>query len=85
MITSAYRFIVDEEAETVTDEKWTPNGWVDSGNKVVKYLTSGTGDLEEVTEEDIRKYSPEILESFEVSYVSKSAEEQEVFTPESEN
>ena len=75
IITSAYRFMVDEELETVTDEKWTPNGWVDSGNKVVEFLITGLGDLEEVTEEDIKKYSPEILESPEVSFVSKSAEE----------
>lgn len=75
MITSAYRFIVDEEAETVTDEKWTPSGWVDSGNKVVEFLITGLGDLEEVTELDVKKYSPEILETTEVSYVSKSAEE----------
>ena len=84
-ITSAYRFIVDEERETVTDEKWTPNGWVPSGDVIAGYLITGLGDYEEVTEADIRKYSPEVLESFEVLHVSKSAEEQETFTPESEN
>jgi hypothetical protein len=75
MITSAYRFMVDEETETVTDEKWTPNGWVDSGDKVVEFLITGLGDLQEVTELDVKKYSPEVLETTEVSYVSKSAEE----------
>jgi hypothetical protein len=67
IVTSVYRFIVDEERETVTDERWTLNGWAPSGDAVVKYLISGTGDLEEVSEEDIKKYSPEILEFSDVS------------------
>lgn len=82
-ILSVFRFMFDENSNDLIDEVWINGSWQDSDGRIVNFLFNGDTNIDEIGEKELKEVAPELFE--EVSYVSKSAEEQEAFTPVSES
>ena len=57
-----YRFEVGEKS--IIEDRWSKNGWVENPDAdVVRYLSQGEGDFQEVTEEVAQQIFPQAFES----------------------
>ena len=62
IIRATYRLIEDEENKKVSEQIWLDGKWQPTDN-LIKQIIGGEFDLHEVTKEDVRKYSPQVLMS----------------------